>query len=245
MEMQIVAWVAAGLVFLSFFMKTIVPLRTLAIVGNVAFIGYALMGIHFGIFDKVLPILVLHIMLLPLNVMRLRQVKNTIRSVQAMTREHASLEALIPYMKHERINRGQWLFRKGDLADRLFILKKGRIKLVEFDKTLDAGAVFGEVGIFSDSALRTSSALSDEDSELYSLTSEKAIELFYQDPRFGFSIVRALARYVSEGAELASRQGSGEGPLPGPIGEDAVSSVVRPGPDPGGVSREPSDCYQS
>lgn len=34
MEMQIVAWVAAVLVSLSFFMKTIVPLRTRGIVSN-------------------------------------------------------------------------------------------------------------------------------------------------------------------------------------------------------------------
>lgn len=214
MEMQIMAWVAAGLVFLSFFMKTIVPLRTLGIFSNLAFIAYALMGIHLGIFDKVLPILVLHLALLPLNLMRLRQVRETIRSVQAMSREHASLDALIPYMKHERVQCGQWLFRKGDAADRLFVLKAGRIRLVEFDKTLEAGAVFGEVGIFSESAVRTSSAVSDEDCDLYSLTSEKAIELFYQDPRFGFSIVRALARYVSEGVDLASTRADAEESLP-------------------------------
>jgi CRP-like cAMP-binding protein len=86
------------------------------------------------------------------------------------------------------------------------LLKKGRVKLVEFGKTLEPGAVFGEVGIFSRDAIRTSSAQVEEDAELYSLTSEKAIELFYQDPRFGFYIVRSLARYVSEGAEMASQQ---------------------------------------
>ncbi len=39
MEMQIVAWIAAGLVFASFFMKTIVPLRAVAIASNLAFIA--------------------------------------------------------------------------------------------------------------------------------------------------------------------------------------------------------------
>lgn len=227
MEMQMVAWMAAALIFLSFFMKTIVPLRTLGVVSNLVFIVYALMGIHFGIFDKVLPILVVHIALLPLNVMRLRQVQETIRSVQAMSRGRASLDVLIPYMKHERIQRGQWLFRKGDAADRLFILKTGRIKLIEFDKTLEAGTVFGEVGIFSESAVRTSSALSDEDCELYSFTSEKAIELFYQDPRFGFSIVRALARYVSEGVDFASSRRDGDVTLPEAGGEGAALSAAK------------------
>lgn len=75
MDMQLVAWLAASLVFASFFMKTIVSLRTLAIVSNIVFIAYALLGVHHGIFDKVLPIFVLHIALLPLNLARLREAR--------------------------------------------------------------------------------------------------------------------------------------------------------------------------
>jgi hypothetical protein len=228
MEMQIAAWLAAALVFASFFMKTIVPLRRRAIAGNIAFIGYALMGINFGIFDKVLPILVLHTALLPVNVMRLREILGTMRSVRAMTREHASLDALIPYMKHESVKQGQWLFKKeGDLADRLYVLKKGRIRLVEFDKQLEAGAVFGEVGVFAESEVRTTSALSEDDAELYSLTSDKAVELFYQDPRFGFYIVRALARYVSEGVNFGSQQESGNEFPPVAASDNALACATR------------------
>jgi hypothetical protein len=201
MEMQLIAWIAAGLVFTSFFMKTIVPLRAVAIVSNVVFIGYGLIGLRYGIFDKVLPILVLHTALLPLNIQRLREVKRTIREVQAVSRAHASLDFLVPYMTHETIRKGEWLFRKGDGADRLYLLRQGHIKLVELGKVVPPGAVFGEVGVFSESEARTSSAYCEEDCELFSLTGDKAVELFYQDPRFGFYIVRALARYVAEGAE--------------------------------------------
>lgn len=198
MEMQIVAWIAAGLVFASFFMKTIVPLRAVAIASNLAFIAYALLGIQFGVFDKVLPILALHVALLPLNIVRLREVKRSIRAVREVTRAHASLDFLVPFMTSQRFAAGDWLFRKGDGADRLFLLHAGRVRLTEIDKIIEPGAVFGEVGVFSDDALRTSSAQCLEDCELYTLTGGKAIELFYQDPRFGFFIVRALARYVSE-----------------------------------------------
>jgi len=227
MEMLIAAWVASALVFVSFFMKTIVPLRKMAIASNVAFICYALLGINFEIFDKVLPILVLHIALLILNILRMREIQNTIRAVQTMTRAHASLDALIPYMKRENMKRGQWLFKKGDLADRLYILKNGRIKLVEFDKALEAGAIFGEVGIFSENEVRTSSAFAEDDSELYSLTSERAVELFYQDPSFGFYIVRALARYVSEGVDFTSPRGGESGLLPDASSGDVALSVTK------------------
>src|ERR671931_2872236 len=79
-EMWIVvaAWLAAFLVFSSFFMKTIIPLRIVAMVSNVAFITYALLGLTYGVFGRLYPILVLHASLLPLNVLRLRQVTTLI-----------------------------------------------------------------------------------------------------------------------------------------------------------------------
>ena len=91
MEMQLLAWIASSLVFASFFMKTIMPLRAVAIASNVVFIGYALMGLHFGVFDKVLPILILHLALLPLNVLRLREIQATIRGVKAATSQARQL----------------------------------------------------------------------------------------------------------------------------------------------------------
>jgi len=73
MWIVVAAWLAAFLVFSSFFMKTIVPLRIVAMVSNLAFIVYALLGLAYGVFGRVYPILVLHSLLLPLNVLRLRQ----------------------------------------------------------------------------------------------------------------------------------------------------------------------------
>jgi CRP-like cAMP-binding protein len=113
-------------------------------------------------------------------------------------------------MASEQYRKGQWLFKKGDAADRLYLLKKGNLRLVEFDKVVPPGSVFGEVGVFSENEVRTSSAYCEEDCELFSITGEKAVELFYQDPRFGFYIVRALARYVSEGSNVYKTLASAE-----------------------------------
>ena len=68
MWIVVAAWLAAFLVFSSFFMKTIVPLRIVAMVSNVAFIVYGLLGLAYGAFGRVYPILVLHSCLLPLNI---------------------------------------------------------------------------------------------------------------------------------------------------------------------------------
>ncbi len=75
--MQLAAWIAAGLVFAAFFMRSMVALRCLAICSNLAFIAYALLGMRYGIFELVMPILVLHAALLPLNLLRLRQAAET------------------------------------------------------------------------------------------------------------------------------------------------------------------------
>ena len=196
MEMQLLAWIASGLVFASFFMKTIMPLRAVAIASNVVFIGYALMGLHFGVFDKVLPILILHLALLPLNVLRLREIQATIRGVKAATSQAQSLESLIPYMKQELRSKGDVIFRKGDPANRVYFIRAGRVLLPELGKVLPPGEMLGEIGVFSDHAQRTLSAVCDEDCELFVITKEKVVELFYLEPRFGFYIARVLTRYA-------------------------------------------------
>jgi hypothetical protein len=60
-------YLAASLVFATFCAKSIATLRLLAIASNIAFITY-------GLAAGLAPIVVLHAVMLPLNVMRLRQV---------------------------------------------------------------------------------------------------------------------------------------------------------------------------
>ncbi len=65
MVMQIIAWIATIFVFFSFFVKTMIPLRVIAIISIIPFITCALLGIKYGVFVKVYPIFVLHILLPP------------------------------------------------------------------------------------------------------------------------------------------------------------------------------------
>jgi hypothetical protein len=64
-------YLAAMLVFSSFYARTIVVLRLVAITSNMAFIGYAVAK---GLY----PVLVLHVVLLPLNCLRLAQLRAVI-----------------------------------------------------------------------------------------------------------------------------------------------------------------------
>src|SRR5262249_61600877 len=106
------------------------PLRVVAIGSNVAFISYALLGFRYGIFGRVYPILVLHSCLLPLNVVRLSQIKRLVAVVQSATDEDV-LRALLPYMRSELHAEGTILFRQGDPADRLYLVQSGAVLFVD------------------------------------------------------------------------------------------------------------------
>jgi CRP/FNR family transcriptional regulator, cyclic AMP receptor protein len=205
MWIVVAAWLAALLVFSSFFMKTIVPLRILAVVSNVAFIGYALLGLAYGVFGRVYPILVLHSCLLPLNVFRLREVRRLINAVREASDDEA-LDALIPYMKGERRHAGDVLFRQGEPADRLYFLQTGRVVFSEIDKHVSGGEVFGEVGLFAPDQTRTLTAVCEDDCRLATISRDKALELYYQNPKFGFFLLRLMSGYLvrDRGSELTA-----------------------------------------
>jgi CRP/FNR family transcriptional regulator, cyclic AMP receptor protein len=67
MLIDTLGYVAAGAVLATFSVRAIKTLRVLAIISNLLFIAYA-MGANLP------PVLALHILLLPLNVLRLREV---------------------------------------------------------------------------------------------------------------------------------------------------------------------------
>jgi len=197
MLIVIAAWLAALLVFSSFFMKTMIPLRVVAITSNVAFVAYALLGLRYGIFGRVYPILVLHSALLPLNVLRLRQIRRLIDAVNKASKSD-TFEYLIPYMRSERHSSGETLFSKGDVADKLYLIDEGTIFLPQPGKRLSRGAVFGEVGLFAPKSIRSVTAVCEEDCRLHAITKDKVLELYYQNPRFGFFLIRLVSGLVQE-----------------------------------------------
>jgi len=192
MLILIAGWSSAVLVFSSFFMKTMVPLRMVAICSNVSFITYALLGLKYGVFGRVYPILVLHAALLPLNVIRLRQQKGLQRAVREASAEE-TIRALVPYMQTETHASGEVLFNKGDRADRLYVIQHGQVRFPELGKVISDGQVFGEVGLFAPQNARTVSAVCDSDCRLHTIARDKVVELYYQNPKFGLFLIRLVA----------------------------------------------------
>ena len=71
-------FIASALVFGTFYMKRMIPLRLIGISSNVAFIVYA-WELH------LMPILLLHATLLPLNLLRLFELRRSRRKLAVPT----------------------------------------------------------------------------------------------------------------------------------------------------------------
>ena len=207
MWLVIAAWLASALVFATFFMKTMLPLRVAAIASNVAFMTFALLGLKYGAFGRLYPIFVLHACLLPLNIRRLRQLRRILAAAGGARREEA-IQALAPYLKVELHRSGEALFRRGEAADRLYVLEQGVVSLPDSGTTLSAVAVFGEVGLFAPHGRRTATAVCVSDCRLLTLAREKTLELCYEDPRIAMLLIRLLAGYVP--AEAPGRIGAAQ-----------------------------------
>ena len=195
--MDVVAWIlrlhwydwlgylGSVLMFSTFYMKTMIPLRVVGIAANVCMIV-------FTVFAHVIPVLVLQCCLLPLNVYRLVQMKRMIEKVKNASQGDFRFDALLPFMNPEKHPAGFVLFRAGDPSKKMYLVQAGTVLLQELDKPLGAGEVLGEIGILSPSNRRTQTAVCATDVELMTITEDKVLQLYYQDPKFGLFLVRLV-----------------------------------------------------
>lgn len=184
---EVAGYAAAALVFATFYMRTMIPLRVVGIASNIAFLLYGSMA-------GLVPILVLHGALLPLNLWRLQQIRSLVREVRRTAAGDLPIEVLMPFMAIRHAAAGDILSRRGEAARELYYLASGAIRLLELDKTLTPGALLGEISLFAPTSERTATAtaICDSDIKLYTITADKVMQLYHQNPRFGFHVVRLI-----------------------------------------------------
>jgi hypothetical protein len=183
--------IAVALTVAGSVVRTIVPLRWLAVGSNIGFMLY-------GALHPSLPMLALHLTLLPINLVRVVQMTRLTRRVAGAVSSHDDWGIwLRPYMRTARLKAGAVLFRKGDIADQLYLLAEGRIELVEIGMLMEPGRVFGEIAFFAPDRRRTVTARCVAPCTVLSINEEKFKELYYQNPDFGFEVVRLVAGRLS------------------------------------------------
>lgn len=190
---------ASALVFTTFCMKTMIPLRIAAVGSNVAFITYGLAG-------HIYPVLILHSVLFPMNVWRTVEMQRLVRRVDAAAKGDLSVDWLKPFMKSVRFGAGHLLFQRGDHGDRLFMLLDGEILLQEISVTLRPGSVFGEIALFSADHLRTQTARCVTDVHLLWIDESELAQLCYQNPSVSFHLLRLITNRLSANAALTEQR---------------------------------------
>ena len=200
---ELVGYLASGLVILTFCMRTMIPLRIAAIGSNLAFIAYAAMA-------SLYPVLVLHLVLLPMNLWRTVQMVTLVRRVRAAARGDLSLDWLKSYMRRERHGAGEVLFRRGDHAERLFYLIAGEVRLEEIGVTLGPGNLLGEIALFAPDQRRTQTATCVTPVEMLVITREEIAQLCYQNPAIAFHLLRIITARLLMNAERPA-------PAPAPV----------------------------
>jgi len=201
---QIVAIVASAiavaLVVISSFVKTMIPLRWLAVGGNVGFVIY-------GVLHPSIAMLVLNAALLPINIVRAVQMVRLTRRVRAATKHRDGTGIwLKPYMVRTKRKKGDVLFHKGDQADHLYFLADGKIELVEIGALIEPGTMFGVIAFFAPDNRRTLTARCATKCTVLTIDESTLKQLYYQNPDFGFELMAQVASGLTADKQRLEQQ---------------------------------------
>lgn len=183
---ELAGYIASAFVFGAFYMRTMVPLRIFAVASNVSFLAYA---VPFRLW----PIAVLHGLLLPLNLVRLFQIRRLIKLLRRSRSEPSEIGTLFSGTDLLHFAKGQTIFEKGEQADCAFYIRSGMVSFPEIGRTLGPGNMFGEMGLFSSEHVRTASAQCVEsDVELYRLDEQTLVAALYQNSKLAVYLLRLI-----------------------------------------------------
>lgn len=91
---------------------------------------------------------------------------------------------------------GEIIFRQGDAAEELFVIKSGKVEIRLGNRVLDTVpelSIFGEMALI-DSSPRSATAVAATDVTLVPVAEKQFLFLVSRTPHFALNVMRALAR---------------------------------------------------
>jgi Cyclic nucleotide-binding domain len=180
---NMLAFVGAVLYVVTLMVRTIVPLRIIGIVSMVFFIAY-------GALAGAISTFFLYLLSLPINVIRLRQMLTLVKKARISAQGDLSMDWLRPFMTPRKYKKGDVLFRKGDVAKEMFLTVTGKFLVKEIGIELPPGRIMGELGFIDPKNRRTATVESIENGEVLTITYDRLLELYFQNPEFGYYLLR-------------------------------------------------------
>jgi CRP/FNR family cyclic AMP-dependent transcriptional regulator len=95
-----------------------------------------------------------------------------------------------------RVRAGAVIFREGEQADELYVIKSGYVRILVGNRTmadLTIDCIFGEMALI-DSEPRSATAVAITDVELVPISKRQFLFLVSQTPNFALTVMRALAQ---------------------------------------------------
>ena len=183
--LEILGYVASGAVFVTFWMKSMIPLRIVGLASNFLFFSY-------GVYGDLVPIMVLHGCLFPLNAMRLMQAVRLKRRIHEMAHAEFDVKSLLPFMTERRVAKGEFLCRRGDAAQDIFYLASGRAHIIELDLDIGPGNLIGEIAMFAPDRKRSQTVECRDDCVVLAIAEQRVLELFADNPEFGLYLIKMI-----------------------------------------------------
>src|ERR1700746_1546580 len=160
-------------------MQTMVPLRVANMVGCTFFATSGALSGNVANF-------LLYLLLLPINAVRLRQMLKLVKKERNATQGDMSMEWLKPFMTERRYRRGDRLYKKGDAAAEMSLTVTGKFLVKEIDVEIPPGSIMGELGFLTPNNRRTGMVECIEDGQVLTITYERLLEIYFQNPQFGY-----------------------------------------------------------
>ncbi|SHG31631.1 Crp/Fnr family transcriptional regulator [Bradyrhizobium erythrophlei] len=159
--------------------QTMVPLRVANMIGCVFFAG-------FGALSGTVTTFLLYLLMVPINAFRLRQMLVLVKKARGATQGDTSMEWLKPFMTERKYRKGDILFRKDDAANEMLLTVTGKFLVKEIGVELPPGRLMGELGFLTPDNRRTATIECIEAGHVLTITYEKLLEIYFQNPQFGY-----------------------------------------------------------
>lgn len=196
---EAMGWLAAVLTVATYAVRTMMALRILALVSSLVFVGYAAVL-------QLWPLVGMELILIPINVYRLWQIVSLRgRLSRAVGGEMADFSIIETYGTARQCKAGSVIFQRGDPVDSLYYIGAGKIMIEDVGIEVTAGDIFGEIAFFTDGGTRTATARCIEDAQVYELDEKHFMRLQFEDPSFGLSVMRTVARRLMYNASLPEK----------------------------------------
>ena len=176
--------------------RTMVPLRISNILSGVFFVG-------FGALSHDVKTFLLYLLMIPINALRLRQMLTLVKKARTATQGDSSMEWLKPFMTERKYRKGDILCKKGDRAEEMYLTVTGKFLIKEINLEVPPGTLIGELGFLTPDNRRTATMACIEDAQVLSITYEKLLEIYFQNPEFGYYfLVLTSQRLLDNNARL-------------------------------------------